>query len=53
MKMRVYWIAVYDDVDDDTDIKCLAGPFPSWNAAFSAQAGEGVIVSQIVDVEFE
>jgi len=48
--MRVYWIAQYDDVDDDTDIKCLAGPFPTWDAAFSAEQ-EGVIVSQIVEVE--
>jgi hypothetical protein len=52
MKIRVYWIAVYDDSDDAVDMKCLSGPYPTWAAAFDAQE-EGVIVSQIVEVDFQ
>jgi hypothetical protein len=50
MKMKIYWIAVYYDSDDDTDMRCVAGPFPSWSAAFDAEK-EGVIVEQTVEVE--
>lgn len=48
MKMKIYWLAIYDG-DDETDMKCVAGPFPTWDAAFDAN-NESVIVEQIIDV---
>lgn len=48
MKMRVYWVAIYDD-DDETDMKCIAGPFPTWVEAFDAK-DDALVVEQIVEV---
>jgi len=57
MKMKIYWLAEYT-FEGDPDMKCLDGPFPSWDRAYEAQiqrndiaSRSGLIVEQTVEVE--